>query len=58
MTELYANAGEWLTRTPYKAGTSALRLLPSYEQWVLDILTHGDYDDYWRQRGYGHLRVL
>ena len=52
MTDLYAQAGEWLTRTPYKAGTSALRLLPSYEQWVLDILTHGDYDDYWRQRGY------
>ena len=52
VTELYAQAGEWLTRTPYKAGTSALHLLPSYEQWALDILTHGDYDDYWRQRGY------
>jgi putative CocE/NonD family hydrolase len=52
VTDLYTHAGEWLTRTPYKAGTSALRLLPSYEQWVLDILTHGDYDDYWRQRGY------
>ena len=52
VTDLYSHAGEWLTRTPYKAGTSALHLLPSYEQWVLDILTHGDYDDYWRQRGY------
>ncbi len=52
VTELFAHAGQWLTRTPYKAGTSALRLLPSYEQWALDILTHGDYDDYWRQRGY------
>ncbi len=52
VTELSDNAGQWLTRTPFKAGTSALRLLPSYEQWALDILTHGDYDDYWRQRGY------
>jgi uncharacterized protein len=52
ITDLYAHVGEWLTRTPYKAGSSALRLLPSYEQWALDILTHGDYDDYWRQRGY------
>jgi putative CocE/NonD family hydrolase len=43
---------EWLTRTPYKKGTSALRFLPSYEQWVLDILSEGDYDDYWKQRGY------
>jgi putative CocE/NonD family hydrolase len=52
LTELYAQAGQWLTRTPYKAGSSALRLLPTYEQWVMDILTHGNYDDYWRQRGY------
>jgi putative CocE/NonD family hydrolase len=52
MTDLFANVGQWLTRTPYKAGSSPLRLLPSYERWTLDILTHGDYDDYWRQRGY------
>jgi putative CocE/NonD family hydrolase len=44
--------GEWLTRTPYKKGTSALRFLPSYEQWLLDILGEGDYNDYWKQRGY------
>ena len=48
----YAHIGEWLTRTPYKKGSSALRFLPSYEQWLLDILSHGDFDDYWRQRGY------
>lgn len=44
--------GEWLARTPYKKGSSALRLLPSYEQWVLDILGEADYNDYWKQRGY------
>jgi putative CocE/NonD family hydrolase len=27
--------------------------LPSYEQWHLDVLTHGDLDDYWRRPGYG-----
>jgi putative CocE/NonD family hydrolase len=52
LNEAFANVGEWLPRTPFKAGTTILRLLPNYEQWVLDILTHGDYDDYWRQRGY------
>ena len=44
--------GEWVTRTPYKKGSSALRHLPTYEGWVLDILTEGDYGDYWQQRGY------
>ena len=43
---------EWLTRTPYKKGASALRFLPSYEQWLLDILGETDYNDYWKQRGY------
>src|SRR5262249_54970109 len=42
----------WVRRAPLKAGTSPLRLLPSYEQWVLDLFARGDYDDYWRQRGY------
>jgi putative CocE/NonD family hydrolase len=48
----YERGGEWVARAPLKAGASPLRLLPSYERWVLDILTHGDYDAYWRQRGY------
>jgi len=47
-----ANVGEWIARAPLKKGTSPLRLLPSYEQWALDILGHGEYDDYWKQRGY------
>ena len=37
---------------PLKEGATILRKLPSYERWAIDILTHGDYDDYWKQRGY------
>ncbi len=47
-----ARIGEWLLRTPLRAGVSPLRQLPSYERWVLDVLTHGDYDEYWKQHGY------
>jgi putative CocE/NonD family hydrolase len=35
-----------------REGASPLRLLPSYERWVLDLFSHGEYDAYWRQRGY------
>ncbi len=43
----------WLTKLPLREGASPLRLLPAYERWVLDVLQHGDYDDYWRgHRGY------
>ncbi|MDA0745272.1 MAG: CocE/NonD family hydrolase, partial [bacterium] len=48
----FARIKEWLARTPYKKGSSALRFLPSYEQWVLDILGEGDFNEYWQQRGY------
>ena len=44
---------EILRRSPLKRGATLLRRLPSYEQWALDILTHGDYDSYWKEhRGY------
>ncbi len=39
-------------RFPLREGATILRRLPSYERWAIDILTHGDYDDYWKQRGY------
>ena len=37
---------------PLKKDATVLRLFPSYEQWAMDIMKHGDYDDYWKQRGY------
>ena len=41
-----------VSKLPLKEGATVLRLLPSYERWAIDILTHGDYSDYWKQRGY------
>ena len=43
---------EIVDRFPLKEGTTVLSRLPSYERWAIDILIHGDYDDYWKQRGY------
>ncbi len=46
------NLREWLTRTPFRRGCSPLQFIPAYERWAFDILTHGDYDDFWKQRGF------
>ena len=46
------NIHQWLGRTPLKPGVSVLRHFPAIERWVLDVLRHGDYDDYWKQHGY------
>jgi uncharacterized protein len=46
------HVAQWLGRTPLKPGASVLRHFPAIERWLLDVLTHGDYDDYWKQHGY------
>ena len=43
---------EFIAQYPLREGATILRRLPSYERWAIDIQTHGDYDDYWKQRGY------
>ena len=52
LLEARNNLGWWLGKLPLKKGASPLRLLPSYEQWALDLQIHGNYDEYWQQRGY------
>lgn len=44
---------DWVKAWPIRAGETPLCLLPSYEQWAIDISTRACYDDYWRQTGYG-----
>ncbi|MDA1190011.1 MAG: CocE/NonD family hydrolase [Chloroflexi bacterium] len=46
------NIRQIVDKFPLRAGTTVLRRVPSYEKWAIDILTHGEYDDYWKQRGY------
>ena len=43
---------ELVRRFPIGKGATILRRLPSYERWAMDILTQGDFDEYWKQRGY------
>ena len=43
---------ELIRQFPLREGATVLRRLPSYERWAIDIQTHGDYGEYWKQRGY------
>ncbi len=53
LEEAAGNIWEWVRAGAVRRGSSPLRLVPSYEQWCLDLLTHVTYDGYWRQPGYG-----
>ena len=52
LMEARTNLGQWLRRLPLKRGATPLRMLPSYEQWAIDLQTRAVYDEYWLQRGY------
>ncbi len=47
-----ANLWDWISR-PIKPGHSPLALIPSYEQWCLDLLRENRYNEYWQAPGYG-----
>lgn len=37
---------------PIRKGTTPLRVVPEYEDWLIEVMRHGDYDEYWKQPGY------
>ena len=39
---------DWLTRLPIRRGQTQLALVPNYENWVFEIMTRSDYDEYWK----------
>ncbi|MBI3979990.1 MAG: CocE/NonD family hydrolase [Chloroflexi bacterium] len=42
-----ARMADWLRRIPLKRGQSPVALIPSYERFVFDFITRGDYDEFW-----------
>ncbi len=42
-----------ITNWPIKKGQTPLSLIPIYEEFAFDILTHSDYNEFWRRKGKG-----
>ncbi|HNS32294.1 MAG TPA: CocE/NonD family hydrolase [bacterium] len=55
LDEAYKNIWEWVKAYPVRKGETPLSLIPSYEQWAIDISTRVVYDEYWKRPGYGPL---
>ena len=53
LTDTFAHhMPEIVDRFPLIEGTTILRRVPTYERWAIDLQTRGNFDEYWRQRGY------
>jgi hypothetical protein len=42
---------EYVRALPLRPGTTPLKFAPDYETWLIEAMSHGDYDDFWRNSG-------
>ena len=42
---------EYARGMPLRRGMTPLKLNPEYESWLLEAMSHGDYDDFWKNAG-------
>jgi putative CocE/NonD family hydrolase len=48
---LAAQVPEYVRNLPLRTGTTPLKFAPDYEAWLVEAMSHGDYDDYWKNSG-------
>lgn len=52
IAEMRAHASDWIRDGyPIREGLTPLSRLPSYERALIDFMTRGDFDDYWKNPG-------
>jgi putative CocE/NonD family hydrolase len=51
LLQLGEEVREYAKGMPLRRGTSPLRLAPDYEAWLVEAMSHGDYDDFWKNMG-------
>ncbi len=55
MGEMFLKLGEQVREyargLPLCPGTTPLKFNPDYEKWLIEAMSHGDYDDYWKNSG-------
>ncbi|NND31409.1 MAG: CocE/NonD family hydrolase [Saprospiraceae bacterium] len=42
---------DWYEAWPLRKGLNPLSIAPNFEEYFFEELTHGDYDDYWKETG-------
>jgi uncharacterized protein len=51
LVKLGEQVREYVKAMPLRPGTTPLRLNPEYEDWLVQAMSHGDYDDFWKNNG-------
>jgi putative CocE/NonD family hydrolase len=51
LAELTTHVREYIRALPLRSGTTPLKFAPDYEKWLIDAMSHGDNDSYWKDSG-------
>jgi putative CocE/NonD family hydrolase len=51
LVEMSAHVRDYVRGLPLRPGTTPLKFAPDYEAWLVEAMSHGDYDDYWKNAG-------
>jgi len=51
LVEMGAEVREYVRGLPLRPGATALKFAPDYEAWLVEAMSHGDYDAFWKDSG-------
>ena len=51
LLEMATQIQQYVTRLPLRPGTTPLKFAPDYEKWLVEAMSHGDYDSFWENLG-------
>lgn len=51
LVEMGTRVREFARSLPLRPGTTVLKHAPDYENWLIEAMGHGDYDDFWKNHG-------
>jgi putative CocE/NonD family hydrolase len=51
LVEMGAKVQEYVRGLPLRPGTTPLKFAPDYEAWLIEAMSHGDYDEFWKNAG-------
>ena len=51
LLQMEEHVRDYVRGLPLRAGTTPLKFAPDYEAWLIEAMSHGDYDDYWKNSG-------
>lgn len=49
LKDMMQNRRHYLMNLPLRRGTTPLKFIPEYEDWLVEALAHGANDDFWKQ---------